>query len=121
MMLNAALYLMGRSPDDDRFIRHSTLTVSVRADSRGNTVTIDLTAEGPARIAGQPLQRSSNELLAAVKQLAQQQGCDVTEEASSSGRTALRLVLPASEDTPRTVLVLDDNPDVGELLHRRQP
>jgi CheY-like chemotaxis protein len=119
MLLNASVYLMGIPADDPDGTRsRSMLRLSAHVNVRGSSVTIDLESTGRRAVRGdKALQNTRESLLAAVKHLARQQGCDVTEEAGSSGRTALRLSLPTS-DGVRTILLLDDNPDVGELLQR---
>lgn len=119
MLLNASVYLMGRPADDpDGTLSSSVLRLSAQVSRRGSAVTIDLESTGRRAVSGdKSLQNTRESLLAAVKHLARQQGCDVTEESISPGRVALRISLPTS-DGFRTVLVLDDNPDVGELLQR---
>jgi CheY-like chemotaxis protein len=56
-------------------------------------------------------------LFAAVKQLSRQQKCEAALVVSTPSQITVRLTIPTNESV-RTVLVLDDNPDVGELLQR---
>jgi CheY-like chemotaxis protein len=117
MILNAAVYLMGLFLDDGRSSRVSTLSVSVRASPSGDTVTITLEREGRPKTDEPAHGDTLDSLLAAVKHLARQQKCVVDEAPSSDGRVSLRLVVPTGART-QSVLLLDDNPDIGELLQR---
>jgi CheY-like chemotaxis protein len=117
MVLNSALYLMERFPEDGHSTQESTLSVSVRASPQGDTITLELERKRSAQSEEAAHQATLDTLLVAVKQLAQQQRCTVVEGPTSTDRTTLTLVLRTGEGA-RNILVLDDNPDVGELVQR---
>jgi CheY-like chemotaxis protein len=119
MLLNAAVYLMGPAIDDVYPIAAPTLSVTASSTNQDGTVTIDLERTGhqAARRDDESQPDSRDALLAAVHQLSRQQRCNVVRLPPTGDRVTVRLTVPTS-DSVQTILVLDDNPDVGDLLQR---
>lgn len=92
-------------------------TIALRAQSTDQEVTLTIAWQGsPGSAEPGPTPAGSTSLLAAARYLAQYQGATIEESGDGRSSLALSLRLPAGD--ARTILVVDDNPDVGELFRR---
>jgi len=115
ILLNLLLYLVrvaqthGDGPE---------IAISLRGAQTGGAVTLTADWEGPASAAADisPLASEDAMLLTAAKRLAQLQGATIAEVGGHQPPSSLFLRLPVG--VMRTVLLIDDNPDVGELFGR---
>lgn len=114
ILLNLLLYLVARATGQSD---ESTIALTVRGSQSTHHVTLTICLEDAGATGAGTLPLTSNaELpLIAAKRLAQLQGATV-EEVGTPPPAAFRLHLPIG--VGHTVLLVDDNPDVGEMFRR---
>ena len=112
--LNMLLYLLNLARDRDG---EDHRVIVLEAAERGPWVEIAARwLERPGSAALQTASPENQALLAAVRRLARLQEAVLEERGEGAVISDLALRLPASAD--RTVLLVDDNPDVGELFRQ---
>jgi CheY-like chemotaxis protein len=94
----------------------SVLALTGEAVDETVVLTISWQSGGTERRENRSPAGEERALLDAARRLAVGQGAAIELAAAAAGGPAIRLRLSASR--PRAVLLIDDNPDVGELLQR---
>jgi CheY-like chemotaxis protein len=112
LLLNLLSYLITRAPGG---------ALQIEAHPAGEEVTVSFVAHPPAAGAagasGTATPAAGNDrAIATAHRLAEEQAGRLTLSAGAGGRLTARLTLPAVKGP--TVLVIDDNADVGQLFRR---